>query len=98
MAQGVSRRRYARMWDVCENAVRKAIRVGTVRLHPDGSVDVEASDAIWGRRHALRAATALPIWTGLDPETQARLDAESAELNAWTERMVAEILGSTPRE
>lgn len=83
--QGVSRRRYAKMWDVDESAIRKAIRAGQVRLHPDGSVDVETSDEIWGRMHLLRNTP-----TPMDPEVAARVDATLAELQPWLQAAWAE--------
>ena len=36
------------MWGIDEAAIRKVIRAGTVYRHPNGSVNVEASDEIWG--------------------------------------------------
>lgn len=93
MAQGLSRRRYAALWGVSETAIRKAIARGLVFLHEDGTVDAELSDEVWGRRYELRTGAA-----ELDPATAARLDAEFAESWAWTERVLAEILGSPPPE
>jgi hypothetical protein len=66
---------------------RKAIAAGMVFLPPDGLVDVEASGEAGGEWHLLRIGEA-----EFDPETEARIDAELAELNAWTERVIAEVL------
>jgi hypothetical protein len=72
------------MWGVHDNAVRKGIRAGTIYLHPDGSVDVEASDEVWGRRHELRLALYDP--DALDPATLKRIETELAEAGEWLAR------------
>jgi hypothetical protein len=59
---------------VDEAAIRKAIRRGEVHLHPDGSVNVEASDVDWGHWHEFRTT---PV--ELDPAWCQRIDAELEE-------------------
>jgi hypothetical protein len=82
--QGVTRRDYARRWRVNHSAINKAIAAGTVQLHDDGSVDVAASDAVWGRRHEWRLAIYHP--DALDPETLERIEAELARAREWLAR------------
>jgi hypothetical protein len=83
----VSRREYAQCWGVSAQAIDKAVYCGTVLLNDDGSVDVAASDQVWGARHLARTA---PI--ALDPETAARIDRELAELHHVTEKWLAELI------
>jgi len=79
---GVSRRHYGKMHGVDESAIRKAIRQGSVFLHPDNTVDVAASDEVWGRWHASNVARRQPMT--LDPQTDARIDAALARTDeAW---------------
>lgn len=44
---GVSRREYARLRGVAENAVRYAIARGRITLEPDGSIDPERANKEW---------------------------------------------------
>ena len=71
---GVSRREYARRHGVFHRAIQVAIAAGTVWLYADGSVDVAASDARWGRRHAAASAP-LPR----DLEWEAMIDDDLAQ-------------------
>lgn len=72
---------YARLHGVSRQAVSKAVRAGLVFLDDDGRVDVEASDEVWGRRHALAQITygsahgycAAPVDVDVDPKTFARM-------------------------
>jgi hypothetical protein len=54
MTKRLSRSAYAAARGVDPNVITKAIAAGTVFLHPDGGVDVEASDAVWGARRVAR--------------------------------------------
>ena len=47
---GMSRRAYARHRDMAENAVRKAILTGRIRLEPDGTIDAVKADRDWATR------------------------------------------------
>ncbi len=78
MAQGVSRRAYAAMRGVSHTAINKAARQGLVFVNDDDTVNVEASDAVWWRRHAFNGRAPVEM----DAETAARLDQELAE--TWT--------------
>lgn len=90
---------YARSHGVSRQAVSKAVRAGLVFLDDDGRVEVEASDAIWGRRHALAQVTygsahghrAAPADVEADPATLARWDRELDVMGRGLEPLFVEI-------
>lgn len=59
---GVSRRAYAKHRGVAENAVRKALASGRIKLEPDGTIDIAKADAAWTRNTtpSVDAAAATP--------------------------------------
>jgi hypothetical protein len=80
--QGMSEREYAARAGLSRGAIQKAKAAGRLVLHPDGSIDAEASDARRTgatdpskQRNATAATTSAPVQSKLKPVPNAAISA-----------------------
>jgi hypothetical protein len=91
MTKRLSRAAYAAARGVDPNVITKAIAAGTVFLHPDGGVDVEASDAGWGARRAARLRAGARMAEIQERRRQAELEYLQARITLEKQKCEEEL-------